>query len=101
MKKLMVLTAMLAMMLAMATPAFAQGVTAIDEGDDVEYNAAGQNIVGSVGNIDTGNTATQTVTATGDSAASGSISQGSGVTLSQSNEVGNGFFHPFFWNWLF
>ena len=97
---MMVLAAMLAMMLAMAAPAFAQ-VTAIDEGDDVEFNAAGQNIIGSVGDIDTGNAATQTVTADDDSAASGSISQGSGVTISQSNEVGNGFFPFFFWHWLF
>ncbi len=100
MKKLMVLAAMLAMMLAMAAPAFAQA-TAIDEGDDVEFNAVGQNIIGSVGDIDTGNTATQTVVAADDSAASGSLSQSSGVTISQSNEVGNGFFPFFFWSWWF
>ncbi len=107
MKKLMVLVAMLALMLTAAAPAFAQAV-AIDRGDDVEFNGVGQNIIGSVGDIDTGNTATATsfaaanADADGDSAAAAEanstaeISQDSGVEISQSNEVGNGFF----WWWL-
>jgi hypothetical protein len=44
MRKVMLLAAMLAMVLAAAAPAFAQAV-AIDEGDDVEYNAVCQNIL--------------------------------------------------------
>jgi hypothetical protein len=44
MRKVMLLAAMLAMVLAAAAPAFAQAV-AIDEGDDTEYNAVCQNIV--------------------------------------------------------
>ena len=103
MKKLMVLVAMLALMLTAAAPAFAQAV-AIDQGDDVEFNGVGQNIIGSVGDIDTGNTATAVsvaaanATASGDSAAAAEanstaeISQDSGVEISQSNVVGNGFF---------
>ena len=53
MRKVMLLTTMVAMVLAAAVSAFAQDgdVTAIDEGDDVEYNAVCQNILGSVGDI--------------------------------------------------
>ena len=112
MKRSMVLVAMMALMLATAAPAFAQNVTAINEGDDVEFNAVGQNIIGSVGDISTGGnfaranaTATVDVTAGADSsvavhnsATGGTITQDSGVTIMQSNEVGNVFFgHWWFW----
>ncbi|MDP9408902.1 MAG: hypothetical protein M3Q49_21335 [Actinomycetota bacterium] len=112
MKKLMVLATVLAMMLAAAAPAFAQNVTAINEGDDVEYNAVGQNLIGSVGDITTGgNFANANAGANVDisagpnssvaihnSATGGEITQDSGVTIMQSNEVGNVFFgHWWFW----
>ena len=112
MKRSMVLVAMMALMLAAAAPAFAQNVTAINEGDDVEFNAVGQNIIGSVGDITTGTNfaranagAGVAVTAGADSsvavhnrATGGTITQDSGVTITQSNEVGNLFFgHWWFW----
>jgi len=110
MKKLMVLATVLAMMLTMAAPAFAQANATV-EGDNVEYNAVSQNLIGSVGGITTGdNTAnanastTTTVTASGgssvavhNSAVGGEITQDSGVTITQSNEVGHLFFH----HWVF
>src|SRR5918994_1268971 len=46
----MLLAAMVAMVLAAAAPALAQAVAA-DGGDDVQYNAVCQNILGSVGDI--------------------------------------------------
>ncbi len=100
MKKLMVLTAMLAMMLAMAAPAFAQA-TAIDEGDDVEFNAGAQNIIGSVGDITQTQVGTATATADNDSAAAASVDQAQDVSISQSNEFGNGFFFWGWWGWWF
>ena len=98
MKKLMVLATVLAMMLAMAAPAFAQSI-AIDEGNDVEFNAGAQNIVGSVGDISQTQVGMATATADNDSAAAASVSQAQDVSISQSNEFGNGFF---FWGrWWF
>ncbi len=91
MKKLMVLAAMLAMMLAMAAPAFADTI-AIDEGDDVEFNAGAQNIIGSVGDISNTQSGTAVAVAVDDSAAAASVSQTQDVTISQSNVFGNGFF---------
>jgi hypothetical protein len=55
MRKLMILVAMLALMLAAASPAFAQDVT-VTTGDNTEFNAVCQNLIGSVGDI----SATQT-----------------------------------------
>ena len=95
MKKLMLMAAMLAMMLAMAAPAFAQA-TAIDEGDDVEFNAGAQNIIGSVGDITQVQVGTATATADNDSAAAASVDQAQDVSISQSNEFGNGFL---VWGW--
>jgi membrane protein implicated in regulation of membrane protease activity len=95
MKKSMVLVAMLAMMLAMAAPAFAQSL-AIDEGDDVEYNAGAQNIIGSVGDITNTQTGTATAVAVDDSTADATVDQTQEVSISQTNELGNGFF---FWGW--
>ncbi len=101
MKKLMVLAAMLAMMLAMAAPAFAQTI-AIDEGDDVEYNAGAQNIIGSVGNITNTQSGTATAVAVDDSAAAAEVAQTQEVSISQSNVFGNGlFFHWGWWGWWF
>jgi hypothetical protein len=92
---LMVLVTVLAMMLAMAAPAFAQTI-AIDEGDDVEFNAGAQNIIGSVGDISNTQTGTATAVAVDDSAAAAEVAQAQDVSISQSNEFGNGFF---VWGW--
>ncbi len=100
MKKLMVLVAMLAMMLAMAAPAFAQSI-AIDEGDDVEFNAGAQNIIGSVGDITQTQVGTATATADNDSAAAASVDQAQDVSISQTNEFGNGLFFHHFHHWVF
>ena len=98
-KKLMVLAAMLAMMLAIASPAFAQDVT-VTTGNNTEYNALCQNLIGSVGNV----SATQTgVAAAGnestlnDSAAVATVSQSQNVFLVQSNACLNNLF----WWWWF
>ena len=100
MKKLMVLVAMLAMMMAMAAPAFAQTL-AIDEGDDVEFNAGAQNIIGSVGDITNTQTGTATAVAVDDSAAAASVTQTQEVSISQTNEFGNGLFFHHFHHWGF
>ena len=100
MKKLMVLAAMVAMMLAMAAPAFGQA-TAIDEGDDVEFNAGAQNIVGSVGDVTQVQVGEADATADNDSAAAASVSQAQDVTISQTNEFGNGLFFWGWWGWWF
>ena len=100
MKKVMLLAAMLAMVLAAAVPAFAQTV-AIDEGDDTEYNGACQNIIGSVGDIESENNASAESEASADADASADsaaaaeansaaeIAQASGVSLEQANECFN------------
>jgi hypothetical protein len=96
MKKLMVLAMVAALMLVAASPAFAQAV-AIDEGDDVEFNAVAQNLIGSVGDITQTQVGTATAVAVDDSAASASVSQTQDVSISQSNVVGNGFW---WWWWV-
>jgi hypothetical protein len=96
MKKLMVLTMVAALMLVAASPAFAQAV-AIDEGDDVEFNAVAQNLIGPVGDITQTQVGTATAVADDDSAASASVYQTQDVSISQSNVVGNGFW---WWWWV-
>ena len=96
MRKLVLMAAMLAMMFAMAAPAFVQTV-AIDEGDDVEFNAGAQNIIGEVGDINQSQYGEAEAEAEDDSAAA-SVDQAQDVTISQSNVFGNGFF---FWGWWF
>ena len=88
MKKVMLLTAMLAMVLAAAAPAFAQA-TAIDEGDDTEYNAVCQNIIGAMGDINQGQGGDADAIATEDSAAAAEVAQEQGVTIEQVNECLN------------
>ena len=88
MRKVMLLAAMLAMVLAAAAPAFAQ-VTAIDEGDDVEYNAVCQNILGGVGDITQDQDGDADAVATDDSAAAAEVAQSQGVTIEQANECLN------------
>lgn len=114
MKRLMVLVAMMALMLAAAAPAFAQtNINVSEQGDTVEFNGVGQNIIGSVNTGDNTATATATATSTaradaGDDAvavadgdATAHISQDSGVAISQSNVVGNSFFFVHHWVFFF
>ena len=88
MRKVMLLAAMLAMVLAAAAPAFAQA-TAINEGDDVEYNAVCQNILGSVGDITNTQDGNADGVAVDDSAAAAEVAQEQGVTIEQVNECLN------------
>ena len=96
MKKLMVLVAVLAMMLVVAAPAFAQ--TNITVGDNVEYNAVAQNIAGEINTtaVQAG-TANATAVGGGDAVAVATVDQTQDVSVEQSNVVGNGFF----WWWWF
>ena len=96
MKKLMVLAMVAALMLVAASPAFAQAV-AIDEGDDVEFNAVGQNLIGSVGDVTQTQVGTATAVAVDNSAASASVSQTQDFSITQSNVVLN----DFTWWWWF
>src|SRR5215211_9192748 len=90
MKKVMLLAAMLAMVLAAAAPALGQAV-AIDEGDDVEYNAVCQNIIGGFGDITQAQYGTANAIAVEDSAAAAEVAQEQGVSISQVNECLNNF----------
>ena len=90
MRKVMLLAAMLAMVLAAAAPALAQAV-AIDEGDDVEYNAVCQNIIGGFGEITQAQYGTADAIAVDDSAAAAEVAQEQGVSISQVNECLNNF----------
>jgi len=84
----MLLAAMLAMVLAAAAPAFAQTL-AVDEGDDTEYNAVCQNIIGAMGDINQGQGGDADAVATEDSAAAAEVAQEQGVTIEQVNECLN------------
>jgi hypothetical protein len=91
MRKVMLLAAMLAMVLAAAAPVFAQDVN-VTTGDNVEYNAICQNIIGSIGDI----SATQSGTAAAgnasdldDSVAIADVAQEQNVTIAQANECLN------------
>jgi len=90
MRKVMLLAAMLAMVLAAAAPALAQAV-AIDEGDDVEYNAVCQNIIGGFGDITPAQYGDADAIAVDDSAAAAEVAQEQGVSISQVNECLNNF----------
>src|SRR5215218_10693310 len=90
MRKVMLLAAMLAMVLAAAAPALGQAV-AIDEGDDVEYNAVCQNIIGEFGDITQAQYGTANAIAADDSAAAAEVAQSQGVSISQVNECLNNF----------
>lgn len=95
-----VLTVLAVVALSVA-PAFGQAI-AIDDGDDIQYNGVCQNIIGSIGDIDTGNTATANSTSNANSAAdndseaaseatsAAEIAQESGLTIEQVNECLNG-----------
>ena len=85
----------LAVLALSAVPAFGR-----TQGDDVQYNAVCQNIIGQLGDINAGNVANQNVTATGGSGGEGGdggdaeavaeIAQETGVSIEQVNECLNG-----------
>src|SRR4028119_2026857 len=88
-RKVMLLAAMLAMVLAAAAPVFAQDTdvvgdeNAVDvttEGDDTQYNAVCQNIIGSIGDI-TQNQSGQADAVSGDGPAVPRAAPGPGRTL--------------------
>jgi len=89
-KKVMLLAGMLAMVLVAAAPALGQAV-AIDEGDDVGYNAVCQNIIGSFGDITQAQYGTANAIAVEDSAAAAEVAQEQGVSIEQVNECLNNF----------
>jgi hypothetical protein len=102
MRKLMVLAAMLAMMLVAAAPAFAQqiggdqgpvaGDDAVQAGDNVQYAAVCQNIIGSFqASADQGATAGAFASAGENAAAVSEIAQEQNVSVSQVNECLNAF----------
>ena len=88
MRKVMLLAAMLAMVLAAAAPALAQAVS-VGEGDDVQYNAVCQNILGSVGNITNTQGGAAIANANDDSAAAAEVAQKQGVSIEQVNQCLN------------
>src|SRR5215207_9008369 len=89
-KKVMLLAGMLAMVLVAAAPALGQAV-AIDEGDDVEYNAVCQNIIGGFGDITQNQSGDADAVAVDDSAAAAEVAQEQGVSIEQVNECLNNF----------
>src|ERR687894_1444630 len=113
MRKVMLLAAMLAMVLAAAAPVLAQS-TEIDgdenevdvtrEGAETQYNAVCQNIIGSIGDItqnqsgnadavsgDASASADDDAVATADSEAAAEVAQEQGVTIAQVNQCLNDF----------
>jgi hypothetical protein len=97
----MVMAAMLALMLAFTSPAFADTVT-VTTGDTVEFNAVAQNIIGTVGDVTGVQVGTATATATNDSVAVATVDQTQNVSIEQSNVVGNGWvWNGWAWVWIF
>jgi len=91
MRKVMLLAAMLAMVLAAAAPVFAQDDITITQGDETQYNAVCQNIIGAIGDITQDQTGDADATAVEDSAAIAEVAQEQGVTVEQVNECLNNF----------
>ncbi len=75
---LMGIVAALLMFSLPASAAFAQDVIAIDEGDDVQYSAVCQNIIGSIGNITQSQTGTATAVAVDEDEEVGAVGTVSG-----------------------
>ena len=90
MRKVMLLAAMLAMVLAAAAPVFAQDIT-ITQGDETQYNAVCQNIIGSIGDITQNQSGAADSIAIDDSAAVAQVAQEQGVTVEQVNACLNQF----------
>ncbi len=86
---LMGIVAALLMLSLPATVAFAQAV-AIDEGDDAQYDAVCQNILGAVGDIIQGQTGNATAASEQYSEAVAEVAQEQGVSIEQVNECLNG-----------
>jgi hypothetical protein len=108
MRKLMVLGAMLAMMLVSASPAFASwqiggdqgpvaGDDAVQAGDNTQYAAVSQNIIGSV-DVTANQSATAVAVAEGgdNAAATAEIEQTQDISVTQTNRSLNGV-----WWWWF
>jgi hypothetical protein len=96
MRKVMLLAAMLAMVLAAAAPVFAQNTDVVgdenvvaNEGDDTQYNAVCQNIIGSIGDITQNQSGNADAVAVDDSNAVAEVAQEQGVTVAQVNECLN------------
>ncbi len=87
MRKLMVMATMLALMLAFASPAFAD--VTVTTGDTVEFNAVAQNIIGTVGDLTAVQVGTATATAADNSVAVATVDQLQSVSVVQANVVGN------------
>ena len=107
MRKLMVLVAMLALMLAAAAPAFAQDVT-VTTGDNTEFNAVAQNIAGEINAVGVNAANADADADAGDDAvAVAHVHQSQDIFVVQSNVVGNGWgWHGWVWNgwtwvWVF
>ena len=88
MRKVMLLAAMLAMVLAAAAPVLAQDVN-VETGDDVEYNAVCQNLIGAIGDITGVQAATASATAVDDSVAVADVAQEQNISIEQANECLN------------
>ena len=100
MRKMTLMVAAVALMMAMFAPAaFAYHTYHIDvvgdenvvrtEGDDVRYNAVCQNIIGSVGDIEQAQYGNAEATAEDDSEATATVEQEQDVTLYQANRCLN------------
>jgi hypothetical protein len=99
-RKLTVLVAMLAMVLAAGAPAFAQTAVddsvAIDNSDRVVYEAGAQNVIGSIETGDAIQSGDATATATDGSVAVATIDADLDTSVEISNEFGNVFFFYYF-----
>ena len=91
MRKVMLLAAMLAMVLAAAAPVFAQDDITITQGDETQYNAVCQNIIGAIDDITQDQDGDADATAVDESAAVAEVAQEQGVTVEQVNECLNNF----------
>ena len=98
MRKVMLLAAMLAMVLAAAAPVFAQETDVVgdenvvtNEGDDTQYNAVCQNIIGSIGDISQTQYGNSNAVATDDSNAVAEVAQEQDVSIAQVNRCLNDF----------
>jgi len=98
MRKLVATGTMLVLMLAAASPAFAQHPTVVGdenvvtvEGDAVEFNAVAQNISGGFGDVEQSQFGEATAIATDDSAAVADVSQSQHFTFVQFNSALNDF----------
>lgn len=101
MRKVIVLAAMLAVMLALAAPAFAQDVT-VETGDDFSYNAVCQNLIGPVGDVTGVQVGDADAVADGGSVAVAHAHQAQNVSLGQGNVCLNNWGGPwgFLLDWL-